>query len=72
MDPDELDTRKHRIQSGLGQGEVWDKLDATESERGTERGNGGAFDWVVQNALGTLGENDDLAHDPDFTETSRT
>ena len=69
VDPDERDTRKHRIQSGLGEGEVWDKLDASESGRGSVSGQPGAFDWVVQNALGTLGENDDIAHDPDFTET---
>ena len=58
-EPDEVDLRKHRIQSGLGQGEVWNKLDADETETSRNAApKGDVFDWVVQSALGVLDENE--------------
>lgn len=61
-DPDETDNRKHRIQSGLGEGEVWDKLnEADETEKKTSGGGGDVFDWVVQSALGVLDKADENA-----------
>jgi hypothetical protein len=53
-EPDEVDDRKHRIQSGLGEGEVWDKLDQDETEVSKPLPQGDVFDWVVQSALGVL------------------
>lgn len=62
-EPDERDTRKHRIQSGLGEGEVWDELEKDETDEGGVGGGlGDVFDWVVQSALGVLDENDAAAH----------
>jgi hypothetical protein len=59
-DPDEFDNRKHRIQAGLGEGEVWKKLDEEESADKSNLGTGGdVFDWVVQSALGVLKAHDD-------------
>jgi len=58
-DPDENDDRKHRIQAGLGEGEVWDKLGEKEEETGEGTGgDNGAFDWVVQHALGVLNKSE--------------
>ena len=53
---DENENRKHRIQSGLGEGEIWDKLDnADDQTRSQATGAGGdVFDWVVSSALGAL------------------
>lgn len=60
-DPDEVDHRKHRIQSGLGEGEVWDKLGEDETERSKQAPKGDVFDWVVQSALGVLDNHNDEA-----------
>jgi len=67
-EPDESDRRKHRIQSGLGEGEVWNKLDEEESDNMNLGGGGGdVFDWVVQSALGVLDQTDEagLTNDDD-------
>lgn len=62
-DPDEHDNRKHRIQAGLGEGEVWNKLgEGEETERESGAPGGDAFDWVVQSALGILGKSDEAGH----------
>lgn len=54
-EPEEVDLRKHRIQSGLGEGEVWNKLnEGDEVENNTDVQQGGAFDWVIESALGVL------------------
>lgn len=53
-EPDEVDMRKHRIQSGLGEGEVWNKLGEDETEQSNKAPKGDVFDWVVQSALGVL------------------
>lgn len=61
-DPDEVDPRKHRIQAGLGEGEVWDKLgeqDDDDSRKGAPQSD--VFDWVVQSALGVLDKSDEAA-----------
>lgn len=56
-EPDEVDARKHRIQTGLGEGEVWNKLDEESTHvQPKNTGNGDAFDWVIQSALGALGD----------------
>jgi hypothetical protein len=58
---DENDNRKHRIQSGLGEGEVWDKLDGDDDASRSQAGGAGAgdvFDWVIQSALGVLDTTD--------------
>ncbi|GKY92929.1 hypothetical protein MPSEU_000261900 [Mayamaea pseudoterrestris] len=58
-DPDDYDNRKHRIQAGLGAGEVFDHLDEEESAVKSNTGEGGdVFDWVVQSALGVLDKTD--------------
>ncbi|KAL7563939.1 hypothetical protein ACA910_017554 [Epithemia clementina (nom. ined.)] len=52
---DENDGRKHRIQSGMGQGEIWDRLDTDSVSKSTAvRGNGDVFDWVVKSALAVM------------------
>jgi hypothetical protein len=61
-EPDEIDDRKHRIQSGLGEGEVWDKLEQDSSHHSKQVPQGDVFDWVVQSALGVLDKNDEAAH----------
>jgi hypothetical protein len=55
-EPEEYDNRKHRVQLGLGEGAVWDKLGDDESSihKSTNTGNATAFDWVIQSALGAL------------------
>ena len=58
-DPDEIDLRKHRIQTGLGEGEVWDKLGQDETEASKQAPTGDVFDWVVQSALGVLDKSDE-------------
>jgi hypothetical protein len=58
-DPDEVDLRKHRIQTGLGEGEVWDKLGQDETEISKQAPTGDVFDWVVQSALGVLDKSDE-------------
>lgn len=74
---DETDNRKHRIQSGLGEGEVWDKLDNHDDQsRSLVSGGGDVFDWVVQSALGVLDnadeQEDSLAGDhPNNASTGR-
>ena len=61
--PDETDQRKHRIQAGLGEGEVWDKLnDDDQSQNSGKGGVGDVFDWVVQSALGVLDKSDEAGH----------
>lgn len=68
-DPDEIDLRKHRIQTGLGEGEVWDKLGEDETEQSRQAPKGDVFDWVVQSALGVLDKNDQagrLKNDDDY------
>jgi len=63
-DPDEHDNRKHRIQSGLGEGEVWNKLAEHDDDdsKGAGADGGGVFDWVVQSALGVLSKSDEEGH----------
>jgi hypothetical protein len=57
-EPDEVDPRKHRIQAGLGEGEVWDKLNQDETDVSKNNNNNcDVFDWVVQSALGALDNN---------------
>mmetsp|Transcript_3598 Transcript_3598/g.7175 ORF Transcript_3598/g.7175 Transcript_3598/m.7175 type:complete len:491 (-) Transcript_3598:180-1652(-) len=57
---DEVDNRKHRIQSGLGEGEVWDKLEQGDDQsKSLVSGGGDVFDWVVQSALGVLDKAED-------------
>jgi hypothetical protein len=59
QEPDEVDKRKHRIQSGLGEGEVWNQLDGDEEiDTRSKAPMGDVFDWVVQSALGVLDNND--------------
>jgi hypothetical protein len=59
-EPDEVDQRKHRIQSGLGEGEVWNKLGEDETtDRSKQAPSGDVFDWVVQSALGALDKTDE-------------
>lgn len=59
-EPDDIDKRKHRIQSGLGEAAVWDQLDAHDTDGATGGGGGlDAFDWVIQSALGVLDKTDD-------------
>lgn len=54
-EPDDMDNRKHRIQMGLGEGEVWNKLDEESAHFTPNRGGNDAFDWVIQSALGAIG-----------------
>lgn len=61
-EPDEIDDRKHRIQSGLGPGEVWNALDTPEEKTKSKGGVGDMFDWVVQSALGVLDKSDEHGH----------
>lgn len=61
-DPDENDNRKHRIQAGLGEGEVWNKLGEGDEPEAKATGKGDVFDWVVQSALGVLGRADEAGH----------
>ena len=62
-EPDEVDMRKHRIQSGLGEGEVWDKLGENEEpDPSSKAPEGDVFDWVVQSALGVLDKSDEAGH----------
>ncbi|EEC43641.1 predicted protein [Phaeodactylum tricornutum CCAP 1055/1] len=62
-DPDEIDNRKHRIQTGLGEGEVWDKLnEGDEPEKTNSGASGDVFDWVVQSALGVLDNSEAQGH----------
>ena len=66
---DDSDNRKHRIQSGLGEGEVWDKLnEGDDQSKSLVSGGGDVFDWVVQSALGVL----DKADDESTVQDSRT
>jgi hypothetical protein len=59
-DPDDVDKRKHRIQSGLGEAAVWDQLDNDEGDGNTgTAGGANPFDWVIQSALGVLDKTDD-------------
>jgi hypothetical protein len=59
--PDEIDMRKRRIQTGLGDGAVWDKLgeedDHADNYVGTD-----VFDWVVSSALGVLQKSESAEH----------
>lgn len=61
-EPDEVDPRKHRIQAGLGEGEVWDKLDEDEESSAKKGPSGDVFDWVVQSALGVLDSTNQMGH----------
>jgi hypothetical protein len=66
---DENDNRKHRIQSGMGEGEVWDKLENTQDEE-SKAGNGGGpdiFDWVVSSAMDALHTTEEAGHLDDDT-----
>ena len=52
---DERDGRKHRIQTGMGQGEIWDRLDSDTVSKSTAiKGGGDVFDWVVKSALAVM------------------
>lgn len=69
---DEVDKRKHRIQSGLGPGEVWDNLEQGDDQsKSLISGGGDVFDWVVQSALGVLDKADD-GEDGSLASDSRT
>jgi hypothetical protein len=57
-DPDDNDNRKHRIQAGLGEGEVWDKLNEKDDVSTGPKNTGDVFDWVVSSALGVLDNTD--------------
>jgi hypothetical protein len=57
-DPDDNDNRKHRIQAGLGEGEVWDKLEEKDDASAAPKSTGDVFDWVVSSALGVLDNTD--------------
>jgi hypothetical protein len=73
-EPDEMDARKHRIQTGLGEGEVWNKLEeqSTHVPKNTATGGDG-FDWVIQSALGALGDNSSSSHhNPTILPTTAT
>lgn len=60
---DEDDGRKHRIQGGLGDQEIWDRLDQDSNSKSTTRGGtGDAFDWVVNSALNVMENADDQGH----------
>mmetsp|Transcript_22186 Transcript_22186/g.61644 ORF Transcript_22186/g.61644 Transcript_22186/m.61644 type:complete len:468 (-) Transcript_22186:423-1826(-) len=60
---DEYDDRKHRIQAGMGEGEIWDKLDQDDQSKSTMGGTGGdAFDWVVQSAMNVMDTADEHGH----------
>ena len=51
----ERDGRKHRIQTGMGKGEIWDQLDDGSATKSTTvRNNGDVFDWVVKSALAVM------------------
>jgi hypothetical protein len=56
-EPDEIDPRKHRIQAGLGEQEVWNKLDEESQHKKATNQQGDGFDWVIQSALGALDQN---------------
>jgi hypothetical protein len=60
--PEEVDSRKRRIQSGLGEAEVWNKLDEDSESEDKDRPSNDLFDWVVESALGVLDKSDDAAH----------
>jgi hypothetical protein len=66
---DENDNRKHRIQSGMGEGEIWDKLDNTQDEESKAGGGGGPdiFDWVVSSAMDALHTTEEAGHLDDDT-----
>eukprot|EP00522_Entomoneis_paludosa_P011878 CAMPEP_0172439052 /NCGR_PEP_ID=MMETSP1065-20121228/165_1 /TAXON_ID=265537 /ORGANISM="Amphiprora paludosa, Strain CCMP125" /LENGTH=472 /DNA_ID=CAMNT_0013187679 /DNA_START=111 /DNA_END=1529 /DNA_ORIENTATION=- len=60
---DEYDDRKHRIQAGMGHGEIWDKLDQDDASKSTKGAAGGdAFDWVVQSAMNVMDNADEQGH----------
>ena len=61
---DEYDDRKHRIQAGMGEGEIWDRLEQDSNSKSTTRGGGGgdAFDWVVQSAINVMDTADQQGH----------
>lgn len=60
---DENDDRKHRIQAGMGEGEIWEKLDQDDQSKSTRGGAGGdAFDWVVQSAMNVMDTADEYGH----------
>jgi hypothetical protein len=60
--PEEVDSRKRRIQTGLGEAEVWNKLDEDSEVGDRDRPSNDVFDWVVESALGVLDKSDDAAH----------
>ncbi|GAX13299.1 hypothetical protein FisN_17Hh240 [Fistulifera solaris] len=55
---DDRDGRKHRLQSGLGSGEIWDRLD-DDSTSGSVRSFENQIDWVMNSALGVLHHTDE-------------
>lgn len=60
--PEEIDSRKRRIQSGLGEAEVWNKLDEDSDPEDKDPRSNDVFDWVVESALGVLDKSNDAAH----------
>jgi hypothetical protein len=68
---DEDDNRKHRIQSGLGEGEVFDRLNDNDSQsKSLVSGGGDIFDWVVQSALGVLDKADEVSEEAEDDDSS--
>lgn len=67
--PDDVDVRKRRIQSGLGEAEVWNKLDEDSDPEDKDRPSNDVFDWVVESALGVLDKSADAAHVRDDQES---
>ena len=61
--PDESDMRKRRIQTGLGEGEVWNALgEDNDDDKGKSAPSGDIFDWVVSSALGVLDKSAEDGH----------
>jgi hypothetical protein len=60
--PEEVDMRKRRIQSGLGEAEVWNILEDHDDHEENNMPSGDVFDWVVESALGVLDKSDDVVH----------
>lgn len=55
---DDMDGRKHRLQSGLGPGEIWDRLN-DDSSVTSVRSFENQIDWVMNTALVVLEDTED-------------
>jgi hypothetical protein len=58
-----IDSRKHRIQAGLGDGEVWGKLDDYQGSNRSIVNMMGECDWVIENALAVLADSEEGLQD---------